>query len=226
MPATIETPQHDLVLCIDKPYHWTSFDVVRKVRRVLKMKKVGHAGTLDPLATGLLIVCTGKKTKTIESLMDDEKEYSGAISLGATTASYDLELPLENIKDISLITETQIRKTVQQFLGTITQTPPIYSAVKVDGKRAYDEARKGNEVVIKQRQVFIKEFRITNIELPLVYFNIVCSKGTYIRTIAHDFGAALNCGAHLHALRRERIGKLSVLSALTPEQLEVQYSAS
>jgi len=226
MSTTIETPQHDLVLCIDKPYHWTSFDVVKKVRRVLRMKKVGHAGTLDPLATGLLIVCSGKKTKTIESLMDDEKEYSGAISLGATTASYDLELPLENFKDISSITEIEIRKIVQQFLGTITQTPPIYSAIKVDGKRAYDEARKGNEVVLKQRQVFVKEFRITKIELPLVYFNIVCSKGTYIRTIANDFGIALDCGAHLHALRRERIGKHSVLSALTPEQLEAQYLAS
>ncbi|ABG58225.1 tRNA pseudouridine(55) synthase TruB [Cytophaga hutchinsonii] len=220
---TNESPQHDLVLCLDKPYHWTSFDVVKKVRRVLKMKKVGHAGTLDPLATGLLIVCTGKKTKTIESLMADEKEYSGAIGLGATTASYDLELPLENHTDISGLTETQIRKTVKQFLGTITQIPPIHSAVKVDGKRAYDEARKGNEVIIKSRQVFIKEFKITKVELPLVYFNIVCSKGTYIRTIANDFGKALGCGGHLNALRRERIGTLSVKQALTPEQLEEKF---
>ncbi|MGN6645673.1 MAG: tRNA pseudouridine(55) synthase TruB [Cytophaga sp.] len=224
MSAT-EIPQPDLVLCLDKPYHWTSFDVVKKVRRVLKMKKVGHAGTLDPLATGLLIVCTGKKTKTIESLMADEKEYSGAISLGATTASYDLETELENHQDISGITETQIRQTVKQFLGTITQTPPIHSAVKVDGKRAYDEARKGNEVVLKSRQVFIKEFRITKIELPLVFFNIVCSKGTYIRTIANDFGKALHCGAHLHALRRERIGNYSVANAVTPEQFETQFSS-
>jgi tRNA pseudouridine55 synthase len=224
MSSEIEKIQHDLVLCIDKPYQWTSFDVVRKVRRVLQMKKVGHAGTLDPLATGLLIVCSGKKTKTIESLMDDEKEYSGAISLGATTASYDLELPLENITDISHLTETEIRKTVLHFLGTITQTPPIYSAIKVDGKRAYDEARKGNEVVLKKRNVFVKSFTIEKIELPLVYFNIVCSKGTYIRTIAHDFGAALHCGAHLHALRRERIGSYSVLNAQTPEELEATFN--
>jgi tRNA pseudouridine55 synthase len=222
MPA-IETPQLDLVLCLDKPYTWTSFDVVKKVRRVLKMKKVGHAGTLDPLATGLLIVCTGKKTKTIDSIMGTEKEYSGAISLGSTTPSYDLETPLENITDISALTELEIRKTVKQFLGTITQIPPIYSAIKVNGKRAYDEARKGNEVVIKQRHVFIKEFRITKIELPLVYFNIICSKGTYIRTIANDFGKALNCGGHLHALRRERIGNYSLKDALTPEELETQY---
>lgn len=224
MPSEIQKIQHDLVLCIDKPYQWTSFDVVRKVRRVLQMKKVGHAGTLDPLATGLLIVCSGKKTKTIESLMDDEKEYSGAISLGATTASYDLELPLENITDISHLTEIEIRKTVLQFLGTITQTPPIYSAIKVDGKRAYDEARKGNEVVLKKRNVFVKSFTIERIELPLVYFNIVCSKGTYIRTIAHDFGAYLHCGAHLHALRRERIGMYSVLNAQTPEELEATFN--
>jgi len=220
---TIETPQLDLVLCLDKPYHWTSFDVVKKVRRVLKMKKVGHAGTLDPLATGLLIVCTGKKTKTIESLMADEKEYSGSIALGATTASYDLETALENQTDISALTDSQIRKTVKQFLGTITQTPPIHSAIKVDGKRAYDEARKGNEVVIKPRQVFIKEFRIEKIELPLVYFTIVCSKGTYIRTIANDFGKALNCGGHLNSLRRERIGNYSVKDAVTPEELEALY---
>ena len=224
MSSETEKIQHDLVLCIDKPYQWTSFDVVRKVRRVLKMKKVGHAGTLDPLATGLLIVCSGKKTKTIESLMDDEKEYSGAISLGATTASYDLELPLENTTDISHLTETEIRKTVLHFLGTITQTPPIYSAIKVNGKRAYDEARKGNEVVLKKRNVFIKSFTIEKIELPLVYFNIVCSKGTYIRTIAHDFGVALHCGAHLHALRRERIGSYSVLNAQTPEELEATFN--
>lgn len=223
--STTELPQQDLVLCLDKPYHWTSFDVVKKVRRVLKMKKVGHAGTLDPLATGLLIVCTGKKTKTIESLMADEKEYSGAIALGATTASYDLEQELENHTDISALTETEIRKTVKQFLGTITQIPPIHSAIKVDGKRAYDEARKGNEVIIKPRQVFIKEFRIVQIDLPLIYFNIVCSKGTYIRTIANDFGKALNCGGHLHALRRERIGNYSVLDAVTPEQLEAQFAA-
>lgn len=223
MSTPLEKPQHDLVLCIDKPYHWTSFDVVRKVRRVLQMKKVGHAGTLDPLATGLLIVCSGKKTKTIESLMDDEKEYSGAISLGATTASYDLELPLENHQDISHITESEIRKTVLQFLGTITQTPPIYSAIKVDGKRAYDEARKGNEVVLKKRNVFVKQFTIEKIELPLVYFNIVCSKGTYIRSIANDFGSSLQVGGHLHALRRERIGSYSVLNAQTPEELEATF---
>lgn len=217
-----ETSQ-DLILCIDKPYHWTSFDVVKKVRGILQMKKVGHAGTLDPLATGLLIVCTGKNTKIIESLMADEKEYSGAFSLGATTASYDLEMPLENQEDFSYLTEEQIRRNVYHFLGTITQTPPIHSAVKVNGKRAYDEARKGNEVILKSRQVFIKEFKIEKIELPLVYFRIICSKGTYIRSIANDFGSLLGCGAHLHALRRDRIGRFTVNEALSPEQLQAQY---
>jgi tRNA pseudouridine55 synthase len=224
--STEDTHSLDLVLSIDKPYQWTSFDVVKKVRRILKMKKVGHAGTLDPLATGLLIVCSGKKTKTIDSIMADEKEYSGTFSLGATTASYDMETSPENAKDISALTEVQIRKTVIPFLGTITQIPPAHSAIKVNGKRAYAEARKGNEVELKPRTVFIKEFRIEKIELPLVYFRIVCSKGTYIRSIANDFGKALTCGAYLHSLRRDRIGVYKVSDALTPEQLEAQYRSA
>jgi len=221
-----ESPSLDLILCIDKPYRWTSFDAVKKVRRILKMKKVGHAGTLDPLATGLLIVCTGKKTKTIDSLMADEKEYTGTFSLGSTTASYDLETEIENITDISSLTEEKIRKAIKPFLGTINQIPPVHSAIKVNGKRAYAEARKGNEVILKSRSVFIKEFRIEKIELPLVYFRIVCSKGTYIRSIANDFGKVLNCGAHLHSLRRERIGIYHVNNALTPDQLETQYKTT
>jgi tRNA pseudouridine55 synthase len=218
----IETP--DLILLIDKPLTWTSFDAVKKIRGALKIKKVGHAGTLDPLATGLLIVCTGKNTKKIDQIMADEKTYTGTITLGHTTPSFDLETELENEKQYSHLSETDIRKMVQQFLGTIEQYPPIHSAIRINGKRAYAEARLGNEVVMKSREVFIKSFEITNINLPHVDFCIKCSKGTYIRSIANDFGAALGCGGHLSALRRTHIGTFDVKDAYTIEQFVEKYS--
>lgn len=193
-------------LLIDKPYQWTSFDVVNKIRYAIKVKKVGHAGTLDPLATGLLIVCTGKKTKTIEGLTADEKEYTGIISLGQTTPSFDLETELTEQKDIGHITKDDIIGASQKFIGELEQTPPIYSALKVDGQRAYKAARKGLDIKMKTRNVVISEFEITRIELPEVHFRIVCSKGTYIRSIANDVGEALGVGGHLKSLIRTRSG--------------------
>lgn len=193
-------------LLIDKPYQWTSFDVVNKIRYAIKVKKVGHAGTLDPLATGLLIVCTGKKTKTIESLTVDEKEYRGVISLGQTTPSFDLETELSEFKDLSHITIPEIESAVKKFTGELEQTPPIYSALKIDGQRAYKAARKGLDIKMKTRQVVISEFEIEKVELPEIHFRIVCSKGTYIRSIANDVGAALGVGGHLKSLIRTRSG--------------------
>jgi tRNA pseudouridine55 synthase len=193
-------------LLIDKPYQWTSFDVVNKIRYAIKVKKVGHAGTLDPLATGLLIVCTGKKTKTIESLTVDEKEYKGVISLGQTTPSFDLETELSEQKDVSHITSLEIENVVKKFTGELEQTPPIYSALKVDGQRAYKAARKGLDIKMKTRQVVISEFEIEKIEMPEIHFRIVCSKGTYIRSIANDVGAALGVGGYLKSLIRTRSG--------------------
>lgn len=193
-------------LLIDKPYEWTSFDVVNKIRYAIKVKKVGHAGTLDPLATGLLIVCTGKKTKTIESLTSDDKEYKGIISIGQTTPSFDLETELSEQKDIAHITTEEIKSTIEKFKGELEQTPPIYSALKVDGQRAYKAARKGLDIKMKTRNVIISEFKIEKIELPEIHFRIVCSKGTYIRSIANDVGEALGVGGHLKSLTRTRSG--------------------
>lgn len=210
------------VLLIDKPYTWTSFDVVKSIkgqaRRITGIKriKVGHAGTLDPLATGLLIICTGKKTKEIESFQAQEKEYTGTIFLGATTPCFDLEKEVDKRYDISDISEEQVRKTTKQFLGEIDQAPPIYSAIKIDGKRAYEYARNDETVEIKLKKVSIYEFELTRIELPEIDFRIRCSKGTYIRSIARDFGLALNNGAHLTALRRTKIGDFSVENAMSP----------
>ena len=193
-------------LLIDKPYQWTSFDVVNKIRYAIKVKKVGHAGTLDPLATGLLIICTGKKTKTIESLTADDKEYKGIISLGQTTPSFDLETELSEPKKITHITKELIQEAVNKFIGEIEQTPPIFSALKIDGKRAYKAARKGEDIKMKTRKVVISEFEIEKIVLPEIHFRIVCSKGTYIRSIASDLGIELGVGAHLKVLRRTRSG--------------------
>lgn len=194
------------VLLIDKPYEWTSFGVVKKIRYLIKIKKIGHAGTLDPLATGLLILCTGKKTKAIESYMADEKEYTGSFILGSTTPSYDLETEPTESADISHITEFLVQEATKTFTGEIEQIPPLFSAIKVDGKRAYTHARKGEEVELKSRTVTISEFEITTVDLPKVDFRVVCSKGTYIRSLAHDFGKHLGVGAYLSALRRTRIG--------------------
>ena len=217
----LEDYKNGQVLLIDKPLHWTSFQVVNKLRRAIKKHynikkiKVGHAGTLDPLATGLLVICTGKLTKQIDTFQGQEKEYTGTITLGATTPSFDLETEVDKTFPTEHITEDLIHQTTQQFLGEIEQYPPVFSAVKKDGKRLYEFARAGQEVEIKSRRVSISEFEITTIQGQEVNFKVVCSKGTYIRSLAHDFGKALNSGAHLTALRRTRIGVFKIEDAQT-----------
>jgi tRNA pseudouridine55 synthase len=206
------------ILLINKPLRWTSFDVVNKLRYKLKIKKIGHAGTLDPLATGLLIICVGKMTKRIEEFMGLEKEYTGKFVLGKTTPSYDLETPVTVEKDIAEITPEKIYAATLPFIGTISQLPPLHSAIRVGGKRAYEFARKGTEIELKPRQVEIQLFEITSINLPEVSFRIVCSKGTYIRSIARDFGQFLQVGAYLSELCRTRIGTFSLGEALDIEQ--------
>ena len=207
------------MLLINKPLTWTSFDVVGKIRNTLKplKLKVGHAGTLDPLATGLLILCTGKLTKKIDEFQAQEKEYTGTFTLGATTPSYDLETEINAKFPTEHITEALIYETLPHFIGEIDQKPPVFSAIKKDGKRLYESARAGIEVEIKTRKVMVSEFEITRIALPEIDFRIVCSKGTYIRSIAYDFGLALQSGGHLTALRRTKIGNYSVENATEPE---------
>lgn len=205
----------DRVILIDKPLEWTSFDVVNKLRKKLKIKKIGHAGTLDPLATGLLILCTGKMTKRIDEYQAQEKEYTGQLVIGQTTPSHDLETIVSEAKDIAHITNELITVAARKFTGTINQIPPIHSAVKIDGKRAYKLARKGKEPELKPRSVTVTEFEITSIELPIIRFRIVCSKGTYIRSIARDFGEELGVGAYLSKLCRTRIGQFQLKDALT-----------
>jgi tRNA pseudouridine55 synthase len=205
------------VILIDKPLEWTSFDVIRKIRNLIKIKKVGHAGTLDPLATGLLIVCTGRFTKKINEYMAREKEYTGTITIGAITPTYDLESEPIDLKEYSHITPELIRETTKQFTGEIMQVPPIHSAIKIDGKRVYELARKGKEVKLDARPITIKEFEITSIDLPKIDFRVVCSTGTYIRSLANDFGAALGCGGYLSKLCRTRIGEFTLDKADTIE---------
>ncbi|MGY6650004.1 tRNA pseudouridine(55) synthase TruB [Wenyingzhuangia sp. IMCC45574] len=213
---TLEEYKDGQVLLIDKPLHWTSFQVVNKLRWVIKQHfgikniKVGHAGTLDPLATGLLILCTGKFTKKIETYQAQHKEYTGTITLGATTPSYDLETEVDKTYPTEHITEELIYETTKQFVGEIDQTPPIFSAIKKEGKRLYELAREGKTTEIKSRKVTISEFEITKIDGLNVEFRVACSKGTYIRSLAYDFGLALNSGSHLSALRRTKIGDFSV----------------
>ena len=214
------------VICIDKDLEWTSFDVVKKIRGALKIKKVGHAGTLDPLATGLLILCTGKKTKTINDFMNSDKEYTGKMIIGKTTPSYDLETETNSEADISKITIDRIRKLLNKFTGEIMQIPPIFSAIKVDGKRSYKMARKGEEVIIKPRPVRIHEFEITAYDFPTLSFRVVCSKGTYIRSLAHDFGQALGVGAYLTELRRTKIGDITVDNAYNVQKYIDMVKAS
>lgn len=212
------------LLLIDKPLEWTSFDVVNKLRYALKKQydlkkiKVGHAGTLDPLATGLLLVCTGKFTKRISELMGLEKEYTGSITLGATTPSYDLETEVDQTFPTDHIGEEDIRKATANFEGEIEQIPPNFSAIKKGGKRAYELAREGKDAKLQPRPVFIHQMEITGIEMPVVHFRVRCSKGTYIRSLAHDFGQALNSGAHLSSLRRTAIGDYRVENAVGPEE--------
>jgi tRNA pseudouridine55 synthase len=191
----IEEFQEGKVLLINKPLQWTSFDAVRKIRGMIGIKKVGHAGTLDPLATGLLIICTGRFTKKINEYMAREKEYTGSFILGAVTPTYDLESEPRDFKPVEGITEEQIKSTTSLFTGPISQVPPAHSAVKLGGRRVYELARKGEEVKLEPRAVTIYEFQITDITLPAVHFRVVCSTGTYIRSLAHDFGQALGCGA-------------------------------
>lgn len=212
------------VLLIDKPLHWTSFQVVNKlrweIRRAFKIKKikVGHAGTLDPLATGLLVICTGKMTKNIDSFQAQIKEYTGTFVLGSTTPSYDLETEIDQTYPTEHLTEELIRKAIKQFIGEIAQHPPVFSALKKDGKRLYEFARAGESVDIPSRQVHISEFEITHINNLEVNFRVVCSKGTYIRSLANDFGKALNSGAHLSVLRRTKIGDFEVKNAVGIEE--------
>jgi len=212
------------IILIDKPLDWTSFDVVNKLKHATKAK-TGHAGTLDPLATGLVILCTGKFTKRIQELQDQEKEYTGTICLGATRPSYDQETEIDQTFPTEHITPEQIQEATKQFLGEIDQIPPIFSAIKMDGKTAYNLARKGKEVEMKSRRITIHVFEITGIEMPLVHFRVRCSKGTYIRSLAYDFGKAVNSGAYLHDLRRTKSGPHSVEDAWTiPEITEYLFA--
>ncbi len=216
---TAEEFKEGQILLFDKPLNWTSFQVVNKVRWLIRQHckikkiKVGHAGTLDPLATGLLIICTGKFTKRIQELQGAEKEYTGTISLGSTTPSFDLETEIDQNYPTDHISEEKLQNARQQFVGEIEQTPPVFSALKKDGKRLYEYARKGDEVKIEKRKVQISEFEIDSSRFPEIDFRVVCSKGTYIRSLAHEFGQALNSGAHLSTLRRTRIGEFNVADA-------------
>jgi tRNA pseudouridine55 synthase len=203
------------LLLVNKPYEWTSFDVVGKLRNSFKplKLKVGHAGTLDPLATGLLIICTGKMTKQIDTFQAEEKEYTGTMILGATTPSYDMETAVEETFSTSNLTDEAIRNACEQFTGEIQQYPPAHSAIKIDGERLYEKARRGEEVELRLRNVTITEFEITRIALPEVDFRVVCSKGTYIRSLVYDFGKALNNGAYLSKLTRTRSGNFKLEDA-------------
>ncbi|MHA6279277.1 tRNA pseudouridine(55) synthase TruB [Salinimicrobium sp. CAU 1759] len=217
------------ILLFDKPLEWTSFQLVNKVRWLIKRNfrikkiKVGHAGTLDPLASGLLILCTGKATKNIEELQGQEKEYTGSFTLGATTPSYDMETEVVETFPTEHLTSEKIEEATKAFLGDIQQQPPVFSALKKDGKRLYEYARSGEEVEIPTRKVNISEFEITKIDLPEVHFRVVCSKGTYIRSLAHDFGKELKSGAYLSSLRRTRIGNYKVENALTVDSFVNEY---
>ena len=215
------------ILLIDKPLKWSSFQAVNKLKYILKRKydlpkkfKIGHSGTLDPLATGLLIICTGKFTKSITEIQAQAKEYTGTIVLGATTPSYDLETEIDATFPTEHITDTLILEITKQFIGEIDQKPPVFSAIKKDGKRLYEHARAGEEVEIQSRKTTIHEFEITRIQLPEVDFRVTCSKGTYIRSLAFDFGLALQSGGHLSALRRTKIGDYSVENGVTPDDFE------
>ncbi|MCB0552557.1 MAG: tRNA pseudouridine(55) synthase TruB [Phaeodactylibacter sp.] len=225
----VPLPRYDFItgalLLVDKPQGWTSFDVVNKIRYKLKHRldvkkiKVGHAGTLDPMATGLLVICTGKATKKLANYQGLDKEYTGTLRLGATTPSYDAESEVEETFPTSHITPELLEQARQQFLGDIDQVPPMFSAIKVDGQPLYKKARKGEVVEIEPRRVHIYEFELTHIELPDVQFRVHCSKGTYIRSLAHDFGKALDSGAYLTALRRTRVGQFHLDDAWGLEEL-------
>jgi tRNA pseudouridine55 synthase len=220
IPAALTPFLEGKVLLLDKPIGWTSFNMVQKVRHLTKVAKVGHAGTLDPLATGLLIICTGKLTKQINTYMGMTKEYTGTLVIGATTPTYDLESDPENFQSIEHITEEQIEIATKQFVGDILQMPPQHSAIKKDGKRLYESARQGIEVKVDPRPITIESFEITRIQLPQIDFKVVCSTGTYIRSLVKDFGDALGVGAYMSALRRTKIGAFNVDDAMQWENLQ------
>lgn len=213
------------VILVDKPYRWTSFDVVHKLRKPIQTK-IGHAGTLDPLATGLLICCTGTFTKKITDYQMLPKEYTGIIRLGAVTPTYDLESEPEDFKPYEHLTEVMLKEATRQFTGEIMQMPPAHSAIKKDGKRAYELARAGKEVNLSARSITIAAFELTKIALPEVHFKVNCSTGTYIRSLAHDYGQALGCGAYLQELRRTRIGDYDVAEAVSPAEWMEHFKAS
>lgn len=221
LPGTEELKEGG-VLLIDKPYRWTSFYAISKIRKMIHAK-IGHAGTLDPLATGLLICCTGKFTKKITEYQQLPKEYTGIIHLGATTPTYDLESEPENFQATNHLTDGLIRDIAETFTGLLMQIPPAHSAIKKEGKRAYELARKGEAVNLSPRPVTISTFELTGISLPEIHFRVCCSTGTYIRSLAHDFGQALGCGAYLQELRRTKIGAYAVEDALTPEQWKTHW---
>ncbi|MCS6832357.1 MAG: tRNA pseudouridine(55) synthase TruB [Flammeovirgaceae bacterium] len=215
-PVDIEAGQ---TILLDKPLRWTSFQAVKKVKYLTHAKKIGHAGTLDPLATGLLILCTGKATKMIETIQNAPKEYIGEIVLGKTTPSYDLETAFNAEFPTNHISKELIHETAKTFQGEVWQSPPLFSAIKIDGKRGYELARKGIEKEVMPRKILIEFFEITNILMPSVFFRLRCSKGTYVRSLAHDFGKALHSGAYLASLRRTKIGDFLVENALTIDEL-------
>lgn len=224
MPPAVD-PERELnlaegeMLLVDKPKGWTSFDVVNKIRSLFKVRKIGHAGTLDPMATGLLVICSGKKTKELDRFMGLEKEYEGEMILGARTPSFDAETPVSERRSTDDITEDRVRSVLSEFVGHQSQVPPMWSAVKVNGRRLYEYARKGKEVARSARDVYIDSITSVKIAMPTVAFTVVCSKGTYIRSLVEDVGQRLGCGAYLSALRRTRIGPYRVSDALTIEDL-------
>ena len=213
------------VVLIDKPMFWTSFGVIQKIRKVINVRKVGHAGTLDPRATGLLIICTGKFTKKINEFMAKEKEYTGTFTLGAVTPTYDLETEPVNFKSTHELTPETLHAATAGFTGEIMQVPPAHSAIKVGGTRVYELARQGKEVKLEPRKLFIKEFAITKIEMPVVHFRVVCSTGTYIRSLANDYGEVLGCGGYLSSLCRTRIGEFRLEDALSVDAFEKEVKA-
>jgi tRNA pseudouridine55 synthase len=221
LPSVEELKKGGVIL-VDKPYKWTSFDAINQIKIALRAK-IGHCGTLDPLATGLLICCTGDMTKQISSYQQLPKEYTGIIHLGATTETYDLESDPENPKPFEHITEQEIMAAVKRFTGNIMQRPPAHSAIKKDGKRSYDLARAGKDVILDARPVTVGEFEVTKIALPEVHFRVLCSTGTYIRSLANDFGQELGCGGYLQALRRTKIGNFKAEDALTPQQWKEHF---
>lgn len=221
----MQVPEDGMLLLVDKPLTWTSFDVVKKIKYGLKLKKIGHAGTLDPLATGLLLLGVGKYTKKLHDLQGKDKAYEGIFEIGKTTPSYDLETDFDTVTNIDHLTNRDLLAARDQLTGSIEQIPPAHSAVKVNGKRAYKLARKNEEVALKKRNIKIYQFELTSIELPEVHFKVQCSKGTYIRSLAHDFGKIMGVGAYLKALRRTAIGEYHVQDAQTIDEVLKTYSS-